>query len=874
MNSLFPASASTKDQLQSRLLSLAALYLFLFALILTLSPAVRLHSWKVDYRWTHWLGFAVWLASFMFLHRQIIRQLPDRDAYLLPIMALLSGWGLLTIWRLDISFGWRQTLWLALSTLVVWGGLRLPEILTLLRRYKYLWLTGGLLLTALTFLFGTYPGGDGPRLWLGCCGIYLQPSEPLKLLLIVYLAAYFADQLPGHFNLLQILMPTLILTSAALVILLAQRDLGTASLFLLLYFTIIYLASGRWRILGIGAVSTLAAGIIGYLLFDVIRLRVDAWINPWLEPSGRSFQIVQSLIAVAAGGVFGSGPGLGSPGVVPIAHSDFIFAAITEETGMVGALAIVILIALLASRGLLISLRATTTYQRYLAAGLTMYFALQSILIIGGNLRLVPLTGVTLPFVSYGGSSLLTSFFTAFLLLLISNQYDQETLPLPNPLPYHFTANALLASLALISLAVGWWATIRSFNLQSRLDNPRRTITSLYVPRGTLLDRRNQPIALTTGEAGQFSRTVTYPALGPVVGYTNSIYGHAGLEAALDDYLRGLQGNPASQIWWYELVYSQHPPGLDVRLSLDLQLQKTADDLLGDRRGAIVLLNASNGEILALASHPFFDPNQLNTRWSEWVQDQNAPFLNRTTLGQYPIGTALTPFLYTIVSSSRSDLPPLPDTLSLLFQGKQWQCAQPTAGSSSWALAISSGCPGAAITLGSQLTENQLYALYHSLGFLEAPDLPLPVAQPQPIERFQDPQAAALGQAEVSVTPLQVALAAAAISNNGNRPAPLLAMAIRTPHQGWVILPSQPAEPSLPEKSIGQITQLLADPNLPIWQSLGSAQTPKGQITWYLGGTRPGWTGAPLAMALVLEEDNPALAKEIGQALFKATLQP
>ncbi len=874
MNYLFPASASTKDQLQSRLLSLSALFLFLYALILTLSPAVRLHSWNVDYRWGHWAGFAIWLGSFVFLNRLITRRLPDRDPYLLPCMALVSGWGLLTIWRLDVSFGWRQTMWLAISALAIWAGLRLPEILTLLRRYKYLWLTGGLLLTALTFLFGTYPGGVGPRLWLGCCGIYLQPSEPLKLLLIVYLAAYFADQLPGRFNLLQLLAPTVILVGIALSILLIQRDLGTASLFLLLYFMIIYLASGSWRILGLGVAILIVSGITGYLLFDVIRLRVDAWINPWLEPSGRSFQIVQSLIAIAAGGVFGSGPGLGSPSVVPIAHSDFIFSAITEETGMVGALALVILIAILTSRGLLISLRATTTYQRYLAAGLTMYFALQSILIIGGNLRLMPLTGVTLPFVSYGGSSLLTSFFSAFLLLLISNQYDRETLPLPNPRPYHVTANALLAALVIISLAVGWWATIRTTNLQSRSDNPRRLITSLYVQRGSLLDRQNQPIAVTTGEPGSFTRTVTYSPLGPVVGYTNSAYGHAGLEATLDSYLRGLQGNPASQIWWQELVYSQNPPGLDVRLSLDLQLQKTADDLLGDHKGAIVLLNASNGEILALASHPYFDPNQLNTYWSEWVQDENAPLVNRTTQGQYPIGTALAPFLYAIVSSSYGDLPALPETLSYNFQGKLWQCAQPSIGAFTWALAVSEGCPAAAITLGQRLSEDQLHSLYQSLGFMQTPDVPLPLASAQSVTAFQDLQLATLGQAEVKVTPLQVALAAAAISNNGDRPAPLLAMAIHTSHQGWVILPGQAATASLPPASIPKVTQLLADPSLPIWQSLGSAQTAENQITWYLGGTRSNWSGTPLAMALVLEEDDPTLAKEIGVALFKATLQP
>ncbi|HEY6072893.1 MAG TPA: hypothetical protein VIV15_05735, partial [Anaerolineales bacterium] len=159
------------DANQVRLLRWAEIFLFLFSCILTLSPAVRARSMDVDLRWSHWLAFTVWLILAEFVNQVTILQIPERDPYLWPVAAFLSGWGLLTIWRLDETFGLRQLAWLGISTAVLLLGIRLSSDLQSLRRYKYVLLTGGLILTALTLLFGTNPGGFGPRLWLGCCGV-------------------------------------------------------------------------------------------------------------------------------------------------------------------------------------------------------------------------------------------------------------------------------------------------------------------------------------------------------------------------------------------------------------------------------------------------------------------------------------------------------------------------------------------------------------------------------------------------------------------------------------------------------------------------------------------------------------------------------
>lgn len=848
---------------------LAAFFLLIYSISLTLAPAVRLHSWQVNYRWNHWIGFIVWVTGALLINDQLFHRLPERDPYLFPVGALLSGWGLLTIWRLEPVMGARQTAWLAVCLLVFGVGLRIPNLLVFLRRYKYLWLTGGLLLTGLTFIFGTYPGGVGPHLWLGCCGIYLQPSEPLKLLLIAYLAAYLADRLLVSFSLVQLLTPTLILVGAALILLIGQRDLGTASLFILIYTVVVYIASQRRRMLVISLVILVAAGLMGYALFDVVRIRVDAWIDPWLDPAGRSYQIIQSMIAVANGGFLGRGPGLGSPGAVPVSHSDFIFASIAEETGLLGSVGLLGLLAIFVSRGFRAAMFATNNYRRYLAAGITTYIAAQGIFIIGGNLRLLPLTGVTLPFVSYGGSSLLTAFVSLLILMLVSStDENEEPAPLPNPTPYLLVSGGLLLGLAAMALASGWWSLVRSDRLLVRPENPRRAINDRYVERGAMLDRNNQRIAVTTGSPGNYQREYLYPLLSTTTGYNSPLYGQAGLEVGLDDTLRGLRGNPTSLIIWQNILYGQTPPGSDVRLTIDLEIQKKADELLQGHRGALVLLNAETGEILAIASHPGFDANKLEENRIDLLQDANAPLLNRVTQGQYPPGGALGPFLLAYASAS-GVLPELPGTITYINAEGEWPCAvQPSLPLTIGQL-VSDGCSGALVALGNQIGALSLEDLFASLGFYEQPDLPLVMANPSP-RGISQVDLAALGQENMLVTPLQMAIAAAALSNQGLRPVPQIVAATHPPQQDWFILPSEPGQETPLAGGIQKTTEALAEASTQYWQSVALARSGEEVISWFLAGTLPEWQGTPLALALILEERNPELAVQVGEDMLEA----
>ena len=874
MRFLFPPAAATQNPLERRLIGLAALALTLYSLILTLSPAVRLHTFQVEYRWLHWIGWAGWLALFSLAYRFLNRQLEEHDPYLLPVTGLLSGWGLLTIYRLDSQLGNRQTLWLTVGMIALILINRYPQVFSWLRRYKYLWLTVGLLLTALTFLLGTYPPGEGPRLWLGCCGLYLQPSEPLKLLLVIYLAAYLADRISFHFGLPALLAPTLIMTGSAALMLVLQRDLGAATLIIGIYTLVIFLAAGRRRILIISGLFLLAATVAGSLVFDIIRLRIEAWLDPWADPANRSFQIVQSLISVAAGRLLGSGIGLGSPALVPVAHSDFIAAAIAEESGLAGMLAIISLFALLTYRCFSISLAARTTFRRFLAAGIGVYFAIQAILIMGGNLRLLPLTGVTLPFVSYGGSSLVTCFIAVGMLLWISTPHNDPPLPVQQPRAYTWVSALFLIGFSALAILAGWWSIVRADALLSRPDNIRWMVNLRFVPRGDLLDRRNEVIATTSGERGSLNRELLYPPLGNTVGYINPRFGKAGLEATLDGYLSGLQGNPASQIWLAELLYSQPPEGLDVRLSLDLGLQRIADGLMENHRGAIVLLNARSGEILAIASHPYYDPNQLNERYTEWLNDPAAPFVNRVTQGQYPTATVLGPFFYAYLSEKGS-LPVLPLNLSYNYENQTLTCARPPRVPLSLETAIEAGCPAALVEMSRSITIAQMKQLFNDLGFFTAPDIRLDVAPPAQTGQLTSSRNAAIGKSEVKVTPLQMAQAAAALTNAGTRPSPRLAVSVLTPHQGAVILPAgSPVSVFGNSAAITAAVSKLASEDIPIWQSLSAQHYDSSAYTWFIGGTLPQWGGTPLAIAVLLEENNPQLAQIIGETILQSALQP
>ncbi len=712
------------------------------------------------------------------------QKLPGADPYILPLVSLLTGWGLLLLARLAPSFLPRQILWLGISCGALCGVALFPTLPRLLRRYRYTLLVAGLLLLGATFFFGVNPSGYGQELWLGAFGVYYQPSELLKLLLVIYLASYLSDrramllqEASGKAIWLAMLGPMVIMVSLALLLLGWQQDLGSALLFYLTFVAMLYLAWGKVWHVAISLVLFIPVVVAGYILSDRVALRVSIWLNPWLpEQADRAFQILQSLFALAAGGLFGEGLGQGLPTLIPAVHTDFVYAALVEEFGLTGAIGLTMLIGLLIYRGIVLAQKAESPFDSLLAGGIVALLAIQTWVIVGGNTKLIPITGVTLPFLSYGGSSLLTVFMATGLLLNLSA-------PHPEPLTLDLASSdipvlrqtsgrlgrALLLLLFSVILSTGVWSVLRAPELRSYLTNPRRILAESRIRRGRIVDRNGIPLAdIVVDEAGYVTRTYPVPEAAPIVGYTTLQYGNAGIEATCDARLRGEIGRTP----WQEIeagLLHQAPVGREVRLTIDARLQKTAQRLLKDYQGAAVLVDARTGEILALAASPIYDSAKVEKEWEALREAPDAPLLNRATQGLAQPGAILqTILLETALEENLLAEPTLPITAPVSVNGEMLTCAQLPA-TATWKAALAAGCPAPFAALGVQLGMTRLTRSFTVWGLTDVPRLEIPTVATVWDPALADTLHEAVGQGHLLVTPLHMASVAATIGNGGVR---------------------------------------------------------------------------------------------------------
>lgn len=382
----------------------------------------------------------IFAAALLALHVLLSAAAPRCDQVILPTAALLTVIGLVAMQRfaqepalgaLGRSLPGRQTAWAVLGLAIVAGVARARGLLRGLKLYRYVWLLGGLLLAVATLILGEDVTGSGTRLWIAIGPWHVQPSEVLKVLVVAFLASYLDERYEllanaslrvGALRLppLPYLAPLLLMWGLSLIVLVLQEDLGAAVLFYAIFLAMLYMATGRASYVVLGALLFIAGALVAYAAFAHVQVRVAVWLNPWRDTAGRGYQTVQALAALASGGVFGAGLGYGHPGYIPAVHTDLVLAALGEEIGLAGLLAIGMLYLVLVLRGVHIALRAADGFHALLAAGLSLAIGIQTILIIGGTLRVLPLTGITLPFISYGGNSLLTNYLIVGLLLRVS----------------------------------------------------------------------------------------------------------------------------------------------------------------------------------------------------------------------------------------------------------------------------------------------------------------------------------------------------------------------------------------------------------------------------------------------------------------------
>ena len=362
------------------------------------------------------------------------------DQLLLPIAVGLTGIGFIQVERLAPGLLLQQLSWLVIGAGAFCVTILIPRDLSVLARYKYTWALLGVVLLVSPLLPVVGREINGARIWVGIPGAdgrslaQFEPWELVKIALVIFFAAYLEEYRevlstpPRRFGPIPVppipyLLPIVGMWLVAMLVMVFEKDLGATLLFFGIFLAMLYLATGEPFYVVIGLLMLVGGGFVAYHAFAHVAARVDVWLAPFNSDLrfDQAFQLTQGLFSLANAGLLGAGLGNGMPERIPVVWSDFVFDAFTEEVGFVGALALLAFYLVFVYRGMLIALRAPTTFLQLVAAGLSFIVAFQTLVIVAGNAKLIPLTGITLPFVAYGGSSLVTNFMLCALLLRVSD---------------------------------------------------------------------------------------------------------------------------------------------------------------------------------------------------------------------------------------------------------------------------------------------------------------------------------------------------------------------------------------------------------------------------------------------------------------------
>lgn len=585
---------------------------------------------------------------------------PGADPALLPIVFALSGIGITFVTRLEPSASMGQIVYLFLGVALMVGTLAVVKNLEVVKRYKYVLGAAGIALLVLPMLIGTEIYGS--KLWIKIGSFQFQPGEFAKVFIVLFLAGYLAENrellsisnrtvLGVKLPRLRLLYPLFIVWGVCLLVVAFERDLGSALLFYTIFLIMLYVATGRVSYVLIGLVL-LAVGAFGmYQIMGHVQVRVAIWLDPFKDAQNLGFQIVQALYSLADGGLLGVGIGKGLGGdTIPVVASDMIFAAIGEEMGLLGGAAVLLLFMLFAVRGLTTAARAKSDLAAFSAAGLTAAISFQAFTIVGGVTKLIPLTGVTLPFMSQGGSSLLASFVIVALLLRAGDEATGRSTEIANtsteltPVGYRpggsrgshmrrpaldtpesgllgrvALANRLTRTVflftALFAVLIGNLTYIQVFKAAEYQDMPsnNHTITKArYIKRGSIITADGLTLAESIQqEDGTYVRSYPNGNLAAhAVGYYSQQYGSSGVESSQDKTLTGSKDYSSWQNALNSLAGITEP-GNSVQLTIDSRIQQAAEQALAGRKGAIVVLDPRTGAVLAWASAPAYDNTDI-----------------------------------------------------------------------------------------------------------------------------------------------------------------------------------------------------------------------------------------------------------------------
>lgn len=627
-------------------------------------------------------------AAFAAAHIGVRIFAPGADPAILPIVFTLSGIGITFVTRLQPDASLGQVIFLFLGVALMVGTLAVVKNLEVVKRYKYVLGIAGIILLVLPMFIGTEIYGS--KLWIKIGGFQFQPGEFAKVLIVLFLAGYLAENrellsisnrtvLGIKFPRLRLLYPLFIVWGVCLLVVAFERDLGSALLFYTIFLIMLYVATGRVSYVIIG-LALLAVGAFGmYQIMSHVQVRVSIWLDPFSDAQNLGYQIVQSLFSLADGGLAGVGIGKGMADIIPVVASDMIFAAIGEEMGLLGGSAVLLLFMLFAVRGLTTAARAKSDLAAFSAAGLTAAISFQAFTIVGGVTKLIPLTGVTLPFMSQGGSSLLASFVIVALLLRAGDEATGRSTEIANTSTdlatagYRTTvrgshmrrpaldtpesgllgrvalANRLTRTVflftALFAVLIGNITYIQVIKASEYQDMPSNNHTinkARYIKRGSIITADGLTLAESIQQAdGTYARSYPNGNLAAhVVGYYSQQYGTMGIENTQNDTLTGSKDYSSWQNALNSLAGISEP-GNSVQLTIDSRIQRAAEQALAGRVGAIVALDPRSGAVLAWASAPTFD----NTNIQAAIEAANASggadtsMYDRATLALYTPGS-------------------------------------------------------------------------------------------------------------------------------------------------------------------------------------------------------------------------------------------
>lgn len=574
-------------------------------------------------------------VAFIIAHLATRKFAPKADPAILPIVFALSGIGICFVERLAPNLAMNQVMWLFLGVAFMVLVMAFVRNLDKVANYKYTLMIVGFLLLLSPLVPGLGQEIYGSRIWLGIGKFSFQPGEIAKIAIVLFLAGYLAQNREmlsvftwrvGPFNLpdIRTLLPLLLMWLVALVIVVFEKDLGSALVFFFLFLVMLYVATGKkfYLVVGLGLIAI--GGVGAYLAFGHVQVRVDNWLDPFADAQNTGYQLVQGIYSIADGDLFGVGVGRGLAEQIPVVESDYIFAAIAEEIGLLGAAGVLLLFLCLAIRGFVTAARAKSDVSSFVAVGLTTMIVLQAFIIVGGVTRLIPLTGLTLPFISQGGSSLLASFIAVGFLMRCGDEgtgVGSEVASATSSLH----ANSVLGRVslgkrlthAMIILSTLFALLVANLTLimvvqanyyQNMPGNNHTLAKESRTERGTISTYDGVILAQSVQqEDGTYERV--YPAgnlATHVVGYASTQFGTSGIEAAENDTLKGQQ-NYAS---WTDVLNSLAGiggVGNDVTLTLNSKIQQAAQDALSGYTGACVVMDPETGAVLGMASSPTYD---------------------------------------------------------------------------------------------------------------------------------------------------------------------------------------------------------------------------------------------------------------------------